>query len=123
MKVLAFEDGFDIEALLTSSGIDLSGIELIQRWDTTDFLDHIRDFSPDVLLLDHFIPPTKGLEVLQQLNIAVAADKIERPKIIVGMSSASMANERMVQFGADHGIVKFDLPDLPMWSKTEPEIL
>ena len=117
MKVLAFEDGFDIEALLTSSGIDMSEIELIQRWDTTEFLEQIRDFSPDVLLLDHFIPPTKGLEVLRQLNIAVAAGEIERPGIIVGMSSASMANERMVQFGADHGIVKFDLPDLPMWSK------
>ena len=116
MKVLAFEDGFDIGDLLTSSGIDMSELELVQRWDTTDFLDHIRDFSPDILLLDHFIPPTKGLEVLQQLNIAVAAGEITRPGIIVGMSSASMANGRMVQFGADHGVIKFDLPKLPIWS-------
>ena len=116
MRVLAFEDGWDIAELLERDGVDVSALEIVQHWDSQDFLERIRDFVPDVLLLDHFIPPTKGLEVLQQLNIAVAAGEIARPGIIVGMSSASMANERMVQFGADHGVIKFDLPKLPIWS-------
>ena len=115
MKVLAFEDSFDIAAMLISAGIDLSNVELQQLWTTDDYLNQIKSNSPDILLLDHFIPPTKGLEVLQHLNHAVTSGDIERPEIIVGMSSASMANERMLQFGADYGVIKFDLSKLPFW--------
>lgn len=115
MKVLAFEDSFDILAMLVSANVDMSKIELLQLWDTEEFLTHIKNYAPDILLLDHFIPPTKGLEVLQKLNIAVDAGEIVRPPIVVGMSSASMANERMLQFGADYGVIKFDLPQLPIW--------
>lgn len=115
MKVLAFEDSFDIAAMLISAGIDLSDVELQQLWTTDDYLNQIKSNSPDILLLDHFIPPTKGLEVLQHLNRAVTSGDIERPEIIVGMSSASMANERMLQFGADYGVIKFDLSKLPFW--------
>ena len=115
MRVLAFEDSFDIEAMLISGGVDLSNIELKQLWTTEDYLNQIKSNSPEILLLDHFIPPTKGLEVLQQLNVAVASGDLVRPSIIVGMSSASMANERMLQFGADYGVIKFDLPKLPIW--------
>ena len=60
MKVLAFEDSFDLAALLTEAGVDMSDIEFRQHWNTMDALDRIKEFEPDVLLLDHWIPPTKG---------------------------------------------------------------
>ena len=91
MRVLAFEDGWDIAELLEREGVAIVDLELVQHWDTLDFLDKIREFAPDILLLDHFIPPTKGLEVLRQLNEAVSVDEMQRPELIVGMSSASMA--------------------------------
>ena len=60
MKVLAFEDSVDIEALLISGGIDLSAIEFKQFWDSQNYLERISKFSPDILMLDHYMPPTRG---------------------------------------------------------------
>ena len=118
MKVLAFEDSFDVQSLLISGGVDITQIEFKQLWNTEDWLNEINLFNPDILLLDHFIPPTKGLEVLQLLNVEVANNGFERPSIIIAMSSSSMANQRMLQFGAEHGILKMKLPELDIWPRT-----
>ena len=118
MRVLAFEDSFDVQSLLISGGVDLAQIEFKQLWNTEDWLNDIKDFKPDILLLDHFIPPTKGLEVLQLLNVEVANNDFQRPTTIIGMSSSSMANQRMLQFGAEHGILKMKLSELDIWPKT-----
>ena len=112
MKVLAFEDSVDIEALLVSGGIDFSNIIFKQYWDSENHLERISDFNPDVLMLDHYMPPTKGLDVLRNL----LKSELERPKIVVAMSSASMANNAMLVAGADLGIVKFDIATLELWS-------
>ena len=119
MRVLAFEDGWDITELLERDGVDVSALEIVQHWDSQDFLERIREFTPDVLLLDHFIPPTKGLDVLRQLNSAVSAGEVERPELVVGMSSASMANTRMLNEGADHGILKYSLATLDFWPRRQ----
>ena len=55
MRVLAFEDHYDIEALLLAGGVDVDQLVLQQRWNSSDALDHVRRFAPDVLLLDHYI--------------------------------------------------------------------
>lgn len=115
MKVLAFEDGYDIEAILISGSIDMSNIEFVQHWTSTDFLQIIRKFSPDVLLLDHFMPPTKGYDLLVALNDAVKRKEIKRPNKIIAMSSEQRANLKMFGIGADEGIIKFDLATLSIW--------
>jgi len=117
MKVLAFEDSFDIEALLISASVDMSSIEFKQLWNTENWLQEINQFMPEFLLLDHIIPPTKGLEVLQMLNLEVHHSRAQRPETIIAMSSSSMANQRMLQFGADIGIVKMELATLDIWPK------
>ena len=111
MKILAFEDSVDIEALLVSGGIDLSSHEFKQYWDSQDYLERISEFSPDILMLDHYMPPTRGLDVLKGL----LASDVKRPETIVAMSSASMANNAMLNAGADIGIVKFDISKLNIW--------
>ncbi|MDP7202534.1 MAG: hypothetical protein QGF72_00200 [Candidatus Poseidoniaceae archaeon] len=118
MKVLAFEDSFDVQSLLVSGGVDITKIEFKQLWNTENWLEEISRFDPDTLLLDHFIPPTKGLEVLQLLNVEVANNGFKRPATIIGMSSSSMANQRMLKFGAEHGILKMKLPELEIWPRT-----
>ena len=35
MRVLAFEDTYDLTAMLDAAGCNLDGVELLQRW--TDF--------------------------------------------------------------------------------------
>ena len=114
MKVLAFEDSVDIEALLISGGVNLSDIEFKQYWNSEDFLEKIRDYAPDILLLDHYMPPSKGLSVLKML----LDSDVKRPEEIVAMSSASTANNAMLAYGADYGIVKFKLADLEIWNQS-----
>ncbi len=117
MRVLAFEDSYDIEALLREGGVDLTSVELRQHWNTMDCFERIREFVPDVLLLDHYIPPVKGDEVLRGLLELVAAGQIDRPRLILGISSSSEANEGFEYAGADGSIVKFRLAEHEVWSR------
>ena len=112
MKVLAFEDSVDIEALLISGGVNMANVEFKQYWDSQNCLERISKYSPDILLLDHYMPPIKGLDVLRRL----LASEIDRPVTIIAMSSASMANNAMLKIGADIGIVKFELATLDVWN-------
>ncbi len=116
MKVLAFEDGFDISALLSSGGVDLSGVEIAQYWNSENHQKYIVEHDPDILLLDHFMPPFTGLQVLQQLNIDVAAGA-KRPNVIVAMSSDERMNEQLLRFGADFAVIKFELASLKIWDR------
>lgn len=111
MRVLAFEDHYDIEAMLVAGGLDLTGWTIEQRWNSSDALEHIRRFAPDVLLLDHYMPPMTGYEVLERL---LNAD-INRPATIVAMSSDVKKNQAMLEAGADEAVVKFDLASLALW--------
>ena len=111
MRVLAFEDHYDIEAMLIAGGVNTEGWVIEQRWNSSDALDHVRRFAPDVLLLDHYMPPMTGYEVLEGLLNA----EVERPATIVAMSSDPEKNRAMVKLGADVGIVKFELSTLGLW--------
>ena len=115
MRVLVFEDSYDIEKILIEGGVDLSDWELLQYWNTMDCFDRVEEFKPDLLLIDHYIPPIKGLEFLRGLLELVAADQIQRPRIILGISSSSAANEAMEYAGADGSIGKFQLANHEVW--------
>ena len=115
MRVLAFEDSYNIEKILAEGGIDLSNCEFLQYWNTMDCFERIDNFQPDLLLLDHYIPPVKGLEVLRGLLELVSSDKIQRPRMILGISSSSAANEAMEHAGADGSIGKFQLAKHEVW--------
>ena len=117
MRVLAFEDSYDIEKILAEGGIDLSNCEFLQYWNTMDCFEHIENFQPDLLLLDHYIPPVKGLEVLRGLLELVSSDKMQRPKLILGISSSNVANEAMESAGADDSIAKFQLANHEVWNR------
>ena len=115
MRVLAFEDSYDIEKILLEGGVNLSNWEILQYWNTMDCFDRVEKFKPDLLLLDHYIPPIKGLEVLRGLLELVSSEKIQRPKLILGISSSSAANEAMESAGADGSIGKFQLANHEVW--------
>ena len=116
VRVLAFEDHYDIEAMLTAGGVDTDALVIEQRWNSTDALDHIRRFQPNVLLLDHYMPPQNGHRVLSDL----LASDLPRPTVVVAMSSDSGKNDAMVRLGADIGVIKFDLAGLALWHDVNP---
>jgi CheY-like chemotaxis protein len=117
MRVLAFEDSYDIEALLSAGNVDTSQITLEQKWNSENAISVIQEFAPNVLLLDHFMPPMKGLELLKALMLSVKNGELQRPEIIVGISSAGFANRAMLSAGADQAISKFNLATLDIWQK------
>jgi hypothetical protein len=49
----------------------------------------------------------------------VNAGRIERPEVIIAMSSLASANEKMLEEGADQGIVKPALATLEFWSRRQ----
>ena len=113
MRVLAFEDHYDIEAMLSAGGVNTGALTIEQRWNSSDAVERIRGFAPDVLLLDHYMPPLSGYSVLE----ALLASDVQRPSTVIAMSSASDKNDAMVHLGADRGVVKFDLAELDLWPK------
>ena len=113
MRVLAFEDHYDIESILTDGGVKVSELVIKQYWNSNEALNHIQEFTPDVLLLDHYMPPETGLQVLKSL----LSSDVNRPQTIVAMSSEMGRNKEMVLLGADLGVVKFLLADLEIWPK------
>ena len=117
MRVLAFEDSYDIEALLSSGNVDTNRFTIEQKWDSKDAIETIKELKPDILLLDHFMPPLKGLDVLRELILAVERGELIRPQTIIGISSAGFANQAMLNAGADDAITKFKIASLEIWSE------
>ncbi len=115
MRILVFEDTYDILEMVTNFDINFDNFEIKQYWDTNNSTTRIKEYSPDVLLLDYYINPINGLQVLQELNLAVSKNQIERPSKVIGISSSSTANSRFLQFGADNSIIKFELDKLDIW--------
>ncbi len=115
MRILVFEDTYDILEMVTNFDINFDNFEIKQYWDTNNSTTRIKEYSPDVLLLDYYINPINGLQVLQELNLAVSKNQIERPSKVIGISSSSTANSRFLQFGADDSIIKFELDKLDIW--------
>lgn len=117
MRILVFEDTYDIHEMIKNFEIDMVGFELKQYWDTTDSTKRINEFKPDVLFLDYYISPKTGLQVLQDLNVEISEKKVQRPDKIIGISSSRTANSKFLQFGADDSIIKFELNKLNIWDK------
>lgn len=116
IRVLAFEDGYDIKSILSCGlGETYERIQLEQEWTSEDFLEKIERFKPDVLLLDFYMPPHTGLVVLKKLNEAVQEGRIERPKFVLGMSSEALCNNQLTSEGADAAFEKWKIGSWEGW--------
>ena len=64
---MAFEDSYPIAKFLDEGGVHLGCF--IQHWNTRDAIALIKDFEPDILLLDYYIPPKTGMAVLEAVRL------------------------------------------------------
>jgi CheY-like chemotaxis protein len=118
-RVLAFEDSYDIGEMLKGAEVRMGHFE--QRWSSENAVEVLKEFGRvDVLLLDFYLPPVTGLMVLEQVNEAVKIGVIQRPKHVVGMSSVSSCNSRLICEGADAGFVKWDIGTWEGWARDRP---
>ena len=117
-RVFAFEDSYDIGAMLRDAKVRHGDFQ--QNWTSENAVDALEAFGRvDVLLLDFYLPPVTGLRVLQEVNEAVLAGRIERPRHVVGMSSVGSCNAKLIAEGADAGFVKWDVGTWEGWARDE----
>ena len=98
MRVLAFEDSYNIEKILLKVeliSVIVNFCNIGTQWIASKGLTT----STRLTSSDHYIPPVKGLEVLRGLLELVSSDKIQRPKLILGISSSSVQMMRWNQRG------------------------
>lgn len=95
MKVLNIDDStinnILMENLLNSQGFQtLSVIEGIRAY------EKIREFQPDVILLDLMMPDKSGIEILEELK----KEKINIPVIVISAMESSLMKEKVLTLGA-----------------------
>ena len=115
MRILIFEDTYDILEIISNFKINTEKFVVKQYWNTKDSIKKIKQFNPDVLLLDYFIEPLTGLQVFQELNLAIKKNQVSRPNKVIGISSSPNANSKFLQAGLDDSIIKFELDKLDIW--------
>lgn len=66
-RVLVVDDEVDL-ALLIEGYLRKAGLDVAVRHDGTDAVDAVRDFDPDVVVLDLGLPGIDGIEVCRQVR-------------------------------------------------------
>mmetsp|Transcript_22461 Transcript_22461/g.31432 ORF Transcript_22461/g.31432 Transcript_22461/m.31432 type:complete len:105 (+) Transcript_22461:468-782(+) len=104
--------------MMEMDGVKIDQFESFnQQWRTDYAVEAVKEFKPDVLLLDYYIPPITGLKVLRALNEAIANNEIDRPRFIIGMSSVASCNNEMLKEGADFAFVKHEMTSWNAWPR------
>ena len=102
-RILIIEDEPDISDYLQET-LTLSGYEVCQAYDGLDGLEKIRQFKPNLLLLDIMMPKLNGLEVCRRIR----ADADMRSLRVVFITAKGSLEEKLEGFeaGANDFIVK-----------------
>lgn len=101
-KVLIIEDDANINRLMRASlG---KGYEVAQAYDGREGMRMVREFMPDLVLLDLMLPSLNGLDICQTIK----ADPQLRHIIVIIVSAADATRNRLqgMRFGADYYIKK-----------------
>jgi putative two-component system response regulator len=81
---------------------DLEGYHVLKARDGQQALDLLREYQPDLVLLDLMMPGVSGLEVCQQIR---ANQKLEAVPVVV-FTAAEARQDELKQAGADRFIAK-----------------
>ena len=103
LSILVVDDNEDV-AEATAAILELKGCEVHTASDGRSAIQAIRDFGPQVVLLDIGLPEIDGYEVARQLRALPLADKL----ILIAVSGYGRAEDiaRSAESGFDHHLVK-----------------
>ncbi len=105
-KIALIEDDVPIVQMYLSK-FETEGFDVRSAGDGDSGLELIKEFRPDVILMDLMMPHTTGLQLMQSIrNLSVTA----KTKIIVltNMGNDEVA-EQVKKLGADDYLIKSDL--------------
>lgn len=107
-KVLIIEDELSLQETLRLN-LELEGYNVDVLSSGTHALEHIRSFSPDLILLDIMLPGMSGTAIYQQLS----KENIRTPVIFLTAKNDVKDKIEGLKLGADDYITKpFDLEEL-----------
>ncbi len=108
MKVIIAEDDPRLLQLYEDFGLKkLKGVEVKMTKTGEETLSCINKNSPDILLLDIFLPDKNGLEILEQLK---KEKKTEKIKIFICTNfSDDQSRKRALELGAKGYIIKSNI--------------
>ncbi|MFC6637212.1 response regulator [Sulfitobacter sp. JBTF-M27] len=104
IKLLHVEDDADIREI-AELALGLSGeFEITQCESGEDALNFVKDFTPDVILLDMMMPGLTGTETLEQMRKMPHLEKV--PAIFMTARAQAAELEELRQTGAADVIAK-----------------
>ncbi|HWB38955.1 MAG TPA: response regulator [Candidatus Saccharimonadales bacterium] len=102
-RILIVEDDQDLNRAY-SLILKSEGHKVVEAFDGEDALSKLKDFSPDLILLDLLMPIMGGLEFLQQYNLAKNHPEV-KVLIFTNMENSPEVNEAY-KLGAHRCIIK-----------------
>lgn len=102
-KVLVIEDEVDLVRLLRYN-LEKEGFEVLTAYDAKTAFGHIREYFPDLILLDLMLPDMPGIKICEQIK----NDPKTRMIPIIMLTARSSEHDRVSGFeaGADDYVVK-----------------
>lgn len=102
-KILIVEDDKDLNNAY-SIILKSEGYEVVEAFDGKEALEKIKDFEPDLILLDLLMPIMGGLEFLQHFDLAASHPNV-KVLIFTNMENSPEVNEAY-KLGAHRCIIK-----------------
>jgi len=100
-RILVVEDTEAISKVLTFRLIQ-KGFDVCQAFDGEEALEKIGEYSPDLILLDYYLPKLNGDEVCRRIK----ADERYRNIPVIMCSAAMDEIQDVTSFGADGALLK-----------------
>ena len=102
VKILFIEDD-DLNREVIAEYLELQGYEVQALPDGYDFIESLREFQPNLILLDLKLPGIDGFALMEKLR---NSEWTEVPVMILSAFSFTQDKQRAFQLGARHFMVK-----------------
>lgn len=101
--ILVVEDE-QAQRLILQHNLEEAGYEVVTAEDGEVGLEHIKDYKPDIIVLDWMMPKLSGIELCRQIKSASNTKKT--PVIMLSARSEEVDRIRGLEIGADDYISK-----------------
>ena len=107
-KILIIDDNEDIVIMLEAM-LKMKGYQVAVRTNTVDLQSHLRDYKPDIVLMDMLLSGADGREVCRELK----SNKEFAGISLIMISAHPTAREECLDAGSDFFLAKpFEMKDL-----------